>query len=177
MALKMKDDEDSKWQQEIADRMAEDQSAFGNHRTDFENFKTYTRKSVSEMTTKEEHAVEMKDLFEVINHQLFLCKQDTVNKCKAMEKTIKEELSIPDVCGTPYDKYDTFKDCIQSFDSKLTGNGQQLFQLESFRKAISQEIKDLEKELKDFVHEATVAAKKNQIAILLQKEFQEKLHG
>ena len=68
----------------------------------------------------------MKDLMDVINHQLFVCKQDTVNKCNAMEKQIKKELAIPDICGTVYDKYDTFQECIRALDSKLVGNGQQL---------------------------------------------------
>ena len=36
---------------------------------------------------------------------------------------MKAELIIPDLCGTVYDKYDTFKECMFSLDSRLIGNG------------------------------------------------------
>lgn len=39
-----------------------------------------------------------------------------------MEENVRLKFIIPNICGRPYDKYDSFKECISALDSKMVGN-------------------------------------------------------
>ena len=90
---------------------------------------------------------------------------------------MKEELTIPELCGTAYDKYESFKVCITELDSKLLSSIQQLTELDDSRRTQSFELKQLEQRFDTQIQEGLATAKKTAAALVFQKEIQERIIG